>query len=53
MPEFLNSLPNKPAAAPKVREGAIDDKIAREVLAKRGLKSPVSIIKARPLSEFK
>ena len=51
--EFLNGLPNKPAAAPKVREGAIDDKIAREVLAKRGLKSPVSIIKARPLSEFK
>jgi NitT/TauT family transport system substrate-binding protein len=51
--EFLNGLPNKPAAAPKVREGAIDDKIAREVLAKRGLKSPVSVIKARPLSEFK
>jgi hypothetical protein len=36
-----------------VREGAVDDSIAREILAKRGLKSPVSIIKARPLSEFK
>ena len=51
--EFLHSLPNKPAAAPKVRDGAVDDSIAREVLAKRGLKSPISVIKARPLSEFK
>ena len=51
--EFLHSLPNKPAAAPKVRDDAVDDSIAREVLAKRGLKSPISLIKARPLSEFK
>ena len=51
--EFLHSLPNKPAAAPKVRDGAVDDSIAREVLAKRGLSSPISVIKARPLSEFK
>ena len=51
--EFLNGLPNKPAAAPKVRDGGIDDSIAREVLAKRGLKSPVAVIKARPLTEFK
>jgi NitT/TauT family transport system substrate-binding protein len=51
--EFLHSLPNKPAAAPNVRDGAVDDAIAREVLAKRGLSSPISLIKARPLSEFK
>jgi NitT/TauT family transport system substrate-binding protein len=51
--EFLNSLPAKPAAAPKVRDGAIDDRIAREVLEKRGLKSPVSVVKAQPLSAFK
>jgi sulfonate transport system substrate-binding protein len=51
--EFLNGLPNKPAASPKVRDGAVDDKVAREVLEKRGLKSPVSVIKAQPLSAFK
>jgi NitT/TauT family transport system substrate-binding protein len=51
--EFLNGLPNKPAAAPRVRDGGVDDKIAREVLEKRNLKSPVSIIKAQPLSDFK
>ena len=38
---------------PKVRDGAIDDRIAREVLEKRGLKSPVSVVKAQPLSAFK
>jgi hypothetical protein len=36
-----------------VRDGAIDDRIAREVLEKRGLKSPVSVVKAQPLSAFK
>lgn len=51
--EFLNSLPNKPAAEPKIRAEAIDDKVAREVLAARGLKSPVGIITAKPLSDFK
>jgi sulfonate transport system substrate-binding protein len=51
--EFLNSLPAKPAASPKVRDGAVDDRIAREVLEKRGLKSPVSVVKAQPLSAFK
>jgi NitT/TauT family transport system substrate-binding protein len=51
--EFLHSLPNKPAAAPKVRDGAVDDSIARDVLSKRGLSSPIGVIKARPLSEFK
>jgi NitT/TauT family transport system substrate-binding protein len=51
--EFLHSLPNKPAAAPKIRDGGVDDKVAREVLAKRGLQSPVGIVKAQPLSAFK
>jgi NitT/TauT family transport system substrate-binding protein len=51
--EFLYGLANKPAASPKVRDEAIDDKIAREVLAKRGLKSPVSVIKAQPIANFK
>jgi NitT/TauT family transport system substrate-binding protein len=51
--EFLHSLPNKPAAAPKVRNEAVDDSIAREILAKRGLASPIGVIKARPLSDFK
>jgi NitT/TauT family transport system substrate-binding protein len=51
--EFLYGLANKPAASPKVRDEAIDDKIAREVLAKRGLNSPVSVIKAQPIANFK
>lgn len=51
--EFLHSLPNKPAAAATVRDTAVDDSIAREVLAKRGLKSPGGVINARPISEFK
>lgn len=51
--EFLNSLPNKPAAEPKIRAEAIDDKIAREILAARGLKSPVGSIASRPMSDFK
>lgn len=51
--EFLNSLPNKPAAEPKIRPEAINDKVAREVLAARGLKSPVGVINAMPPSAFK
>lgn len=51
--EFLNSLPNKPAAEPKMRADAADDKVARAVLEARKLTSPVGIIKARPVSEFK
>lgn len=51
--EFLHSLPSKPAATPNVRPEAIDDAIAREVLAKRGLKSPVGVVTAMPKSEFK
>jgi NitT/TauT family transport system substrate-binding protein len=44
---FLNSMPSKPASTPKIREGGVDDKIAREVLAARGLSSPVGVIKAQ------
>ena len=51
--EFLNSLPNKPAAEPKMRAEAADDKVAREVLAARKLTSPVGVVKARPIAEFK
>jgi NitT/TauT family transport system substrate-binding protein len=50
---FLNSLPNKPAATDKVRAEAIDDSVAREILAKRGLKSPVGVVKAMPETAFK
>lgn len=50
---FLNSLPNKPAAEPTIRAGGVNDKLAKEVLAARGLKSPVGIINAQPLSAFK
>ena len=49
---FLNTLPQKPAAEPKVRDGALDDTIAREVLAARGLQSPIGAIQARPLAEY-
>ena len=51
--EFLFGLPNKPAAAPKVRDGGVDDAVARDVLAKRNLKSPVGLVKAQPLTEYK
>ena len=51
--EFLHSLPNKPAAEPKMRADAADDKVAREVLAARKLTSPVGSVKARPVTEFK
>ena len=50
---FLYSLPKKPAAAEAIREGGVDDSIARKVLEKRGLKSPLGEIKAQPLSAFK
>lgn len=49
---FLNGLPQKPAAAPRIREGGVDDRIAREVLAERGLESPVAVIKTQPRSGF-
>ncbi len=50
---FLNGLSNKPAAAPTIREGGVDDAMAREVLKARGLSSPVGVIKAQPLASFK
>jgi len=50
---FLNSLPNKPAAEPKIREGGVDDSVAREVLKARGLSSPIGVIKAQPVTAFK
>ena len=50
---FLNALPNRPAAEPSIRPDALDDKVAREVLAARGLQSPVGVVKAVPIAEFK
>jgi len=50
---FLNGLPNKPAAEPTIRPEALDDKVAREVLAARGLQSPIGVVKAVPIAEFK
>ncbi len=50
---FLHELPNKPAAAPTIRPEAMDDKMAQEVLAARGLKSPVGIVVGLPATEFK
>lgn len=50
--QFLNTLPAKPAAEPKIREGGVDDSIAKQVLAERGLKSPIGVIKAHPASDF-
>lgn len=50
---FLYTLPQKPAAEPTMREGAVSDAIAREVLAERNLTSPVGSISARPLTDYK
>lgn len=50
---FLNTLPQKPASEPTLREGAVSDAIAREVLAEGGLTSPIGSIKARPLTDYK
>jgi NitT/TauT family transport system substrate-binding protein len=43
---FLYSLPRKPAAAATIREGGVDDGIARQILKDRGLSSPLGVIKA-------
>ena len=51
--EFLHGLPNKPAAAPKIRDGGVDDSMAREVLSARKLTSPLGVVGARPMSEYK
>ena len=50
---FLYSLPKRPAAAEQIRDGGVDDSIARKVLEKRGLTSPLGVIKAQPMSAFK
>lgn len=50
---FLNKLPAKPAAEAKIREGGVDDSIAKQVLAERGLQSPVGVIKAQSAADFK
>ena len=50
--KFLNELPSKPAATPQIREGGVDDSVARDVLQKRGLSSPVGLVKAMPLSAY-
>jgi len=42
---FLNTLPKKVAAAPKLRAGAVMDEVARQILKERGLTSPVGVIK--------
>jgi NitT/TauT family transport system substrate-binding protein len=46
---FLYNIPQKPAAAPKIRPEAFADQIAREVLKARGLSSPIGAVKAQPL----
>ena len=50
---FLHDLPSRPAAAPAIRQGGVDDSIAREVMEKRGLTSPIGVIRAQPLSDYK
>ena len=50
---FLYSLPKKPAADAKIREGGVMDGVAQDILKARGLTSPVGIVKARPSSEYK
>ena len=43
---FLFSLPKKPAAAESIREDGVMPEFAAEVLAERGLTSPVGVIEA-------
>lgn len=50
---FLHSLPKKPAAEPKIREGGVMDGVAQEILKARGLTSPIGVVKARPISDYK
>lgn len=50
---FLYSLPKKPAAEPKIREGGVMDGVAQEILKARGLTSPIGVVKARPISDYK
>lgn len=50
--KFLHELPSKPAASPEIRSDGVDDSVARAVLEKRGLKSPIGVLKAQPLSAY-
>lgn len=50
---FLYSLPKKPAAAEKIRDEAVITSFTEEILKERGLKAPVGVIKAQPMSAFK
>jgi NitT/TauT family transport system substrate-binding protein len=43
----------KRVSSKEVRQGAIDDSVARDVLKKRGINGPVGVIKALPAAEFK
>lgn len=44
---FLYSLPKKPAAAEKIRDGGVDDSVARAIMEERGLKSPLAVVRAQ------
>jgi NitT/TauT family transport system substrate-binding protein len=48
---FLFELKRLPSAS--LRDGAIAGQVAKEVLAARGLTSPVGLVKAKPSEEFK
>jgi NitT/TauT family transport system substrate-binding protein len=49
--KFLHDKKKVPGAT--LRDGAVDDAVAREVLKARGLKSPVGEIRGQPMSAFK
>ncbi len=48
---FLFDLKRVPADS--LRDGAVADQIARQVLESRKLKSPLGAVKALPIAEFK
>ncbi|MDR4305480.1 nitrate ABC transporter substrate-binding protein [Chelatococcus sambhunathii] len=51
--QFLNTMPAKPAAEPKIRADGVDDSIAKQIMAERGLTSPIGVIKAQSATDFK
>lgn len=48
--KFLHSVKSIPS--PTLRDDAIMDQVAREVLQERGLEAPVGVVEGKPLSEF-
>lgn len=50
--EFLYNTPQRPAAEPQIREEALDDSIARQVLEDRGLEAPIGVIRAIPRDQY-